>query len=82
MVPTGLLLNTGIPQSRSTRAWCQTCFPLWCRALWRSEALAALSSLAFSPGTTISQTDSFTLPPPPLPFLLGHTDAMTTAATA
>ena len=70
LVRTALLLNTGIPQSGSTRAWCQTRSPLWRRVLQRSQALAALS-LASTPASTISQTDSFSLPPllsfPPSP---------------
>ena len=51
------------------------------RAVYRSDLgkLAALS-LASSPATTISQTDSLSLPPL-LPFLLRHTDAMTTTTT-
>ena len=65
------LLNIGIPQSGSTRAWCQTRFLRWRRVQYRSGALAALSFLTFSPTTTItvrlpppSSAPSF-LPPPP-----------------
>ena len=80
-VSTWLPLDIGIPQSRRTRAWCQTRFLLWCRVLSRSGALAALSS-SRTDFLSLRLTDRLLLPLSAPSFPPRHTDAMTTTTTA